>query len=51
MKQEVQIVDLHREENSVDEDLRLAEEAKEEKFGVIHVENGDMNHRNILIIK
>ena len=50
MKQEVQVVDHHREENLVEEDLHLEEEAEEEQFGVTHVENRDMD-RTILIIK
>ncbi len=51
LKQEVQVVDHHREENLVEEDLHPEEEAEEEKFGVTHVENGDMDHVSVLIIK
>jgi len=37
VKQEVQVVDHHREETLVEEDLHPEEEAEEEKFGVIDV--------------
>lgn len=51
MKQEVQVVDHHREETLVKEYLHPEEEVEEEKFDVIHVENGDMDHGTVLIIK
>jgi len=51
VKQEVQVVDHHREETLLEEDLHPEEEAEQEKFDVIHVENGGMDHGTILIIK
>jgi len=51
VKQEVQVVDHHREEILVEGDFHPEEEVEEEKLGVIHVENGDMDHGTILIIK
>jgi len=51
VKQEVQVVDHHREENLVEEDFHPEEEVEEEKFSVTHVENEDIDHGTILIIK
>ena len=51
MKQGVQVVDHHREETLIEEDLHPEEEAEEEIFGDIHVVNGDMDHGTVLIIK
>ena len=51
MKQEVQVVEHNREEPLVEGDFHLEEEAEEEEFSVTHVENGDMDHGNVLIIK
>lgn len=50
MKEVAQVVDHHGEENLIEEDLCPKEEADEEIFGVIHVENGDMCHGTVLII-
>eukprot|EP00253_Pinus_taeda_P035035 PITA_35035 len=50
MKQAAQVADHHRGENLTEEDFHLEEEAKEEMFGVTHVENGDMCHGTALII-
>ena len=50
VKQEVQVVDRHKEENLVEEYLHPEEEVEEDIFGVIHVENGDMCHGTVLII-
>ena len=51
MKQAVQVVNHRREEILIEEDLHLDEEVEEEIFGVTYVENGDMDHGTVLIIK
>jgi len=51
MKQKVQVVDHHRWEILIEEDLHPEEEADEEIFNITHVENGGMDHGTILIIK
>ena len=50
VKQEVQVVDHHKDETLMEGDLHPEEEAEEEKFNVIHVENGDICHGIFLII-
>lgn len=49
MKQEVRVADHQKEDILVEEDLHPEVGAEENKFGVTHVENGEMDHGSVLI--